>query len=152
MSCHRDNCRHLIIFSNKNNWLVLVPEIMEDTELIDKLKTERYDIYLTTPFDICSFGLNYILQIPSTNVYSVIAQEVLISSKLGLQLLPSYVPQSRSLAGYLPLRFLCSSFQRSSPTKEQGFLAAVAIVSLLDWRYIWRTWNGSGRIVRNMHT
>lgn len=66
---------------------------MDNEALINKLKAEHYDVYLTGPFDFCSFALNHILKIKSVNTYSVLGQDGYLSFKLGLPMLPSYVPQ-----------------------------------------------------------
>jgi hypothetical protein len=46
-------------------------ELINNEELIEKLKDEHYDVYLTTPYDYCGLGLHYVLgNIPSVSAYT----------------------------------------------------------------------------------
>ncbi|KAI6184548.1 Glucuronosyltransferase [Aphelenchoides bicaudatus] len=70
---------------------VFCEELLKDTEFINKLKAEQYDVMLVAPYEYCVMALHHILQIPSVSAYTATQNDEYLPKYLGFPLLPSFV-------------------------------------------------------------
>lgn len=66
-------------------------ELLNNDELVEKLKAEKYDVYLTTPYDYCGLGLNHVLNIPSVSGYTATQSDEYAPKYLGFPRPSSFV-------------------------------------------------------------
>ncbi|KAI6221524.1 Glucuronosyltransferase [Aphelenchoides besseyi] len=70
---------------------VFCQDLLNNDELIQKLRLEKYDVYLTAPYDYCGIGLGYVLQIPSIHAYTSTQYDEYIPRYFGQSQPASYV-------------------------------------------------------------
>uniref|UniRef100_A0A1I7SD10 glucuronosyltransferase n=1 Tax=Bursaphelenchus xylophilus TaxID=6326 RepID=A0A1I7SD10_BURXY len=66
-------------------------ELMSNTELINQLRAEAYDIILLSAFDGCGISLAHILGIPSTALYVATSSADYVAEGFGIPAPPSYL-------------------------------------------------------------
>ncbi|KAI1697771.1 UDP-glucoronosyl and UDP-glucosyl transferase domain-containing protein [Ditylenchus destructor] len=69
----------------------LCEALISNKELINRLKSENYDLYITAAYDGCTFGLYHLLNIPSMVGYTAIPLMDEIFQLLGIPVPPSFV-------------------------------------------------------------
>ncbi|KAI6193837.1 Glucuronosyltransferase [Aphelenchoides besseyi] len=70
---------------------VFCQDLLNNDKLIEKLRSEKYDVYLTAPYDYCGIGLGHILQIPSIHAYTSTQYDEYIPRYFGLPQPASHV-------------------------------------------------------------
>ncbi|CAL36495.1 UDP-glucuronosyltransferase [Caenorhabditis elegans] len=72
-------------------------KVMKLSELLDQLKSEKFDLAITEAFDSCGYGIFEYLQIPAHVSILSCARMDHVSDVLGQPIAPSYVPGTQSL-------------------------------------------------------
>ncbi|CAD5214463.1 unnamed protein product [Bursaphelenchus xylophilus] len=100
--------------THKISWHIMAPNrllfcetLLKNTQLIEELKSEKYDIMLTQPWDGCNLPLAHVLGIKSTAVYVATFSSFYIFEDLGLPTPTAYLgdpfypaPNHRDLTFY----------------------------------------------------
>ncbi|KAI6218188.1 Glucuronosyltransferase [Aphelenchoides fujianensis] len=70
---------------------VFCEDLLNNEELIETLKAEHYDSYMTAPYDYCGVGLGWVLGIPSINAYTATQYDEYIPKYWATGSMPSFV-------------------------------------------------------------
>lgn len=70
---------------------LLCRQLLNDEQLLQRLREERYDVFLASPYDLCGLALRWHLDVPVQLGFVATAWDELSFLYLGLPTPPSYV-------------------------------------------------------------
>ncbi|KAF1756712.1 hypothetical protein GCK72_013166 [Caenorhabditis remanei] len=73
--------------------------VLEDKELLERLKAEKFDLAITEPFDTCAYELFDAIKIRAHVAVLACSRLDHVSSAIGQPIAPSYVPGTQSTYG-----------------------------------------------------
>ncbi|CAB62783.1 UDP-glucuronosyltransferase [Caenorhabditis elegans] len=120
-------------------------KVLEDKELIERLRAENFDLAITEPFDTCAYALFEAIKIRAHVAVLSCSRLDHVSKAIGQPIAPSYVPGTQSTHGERMtiwqrfmniLHFLMGDFLFSYIGDEDFKVAKEIIPGVRSWREV----------------